>query len=273
MNIYGGIDGTGPSDDQVYRRDFANSFVRKIWSDWENVQAYYLRGPHAHGMSTGVRSRVIAQKVKERYSAQLITARQNPQFPHLMPRIFLAGYSRGGSAVIDAARSLGGQGIPVHCLILFDAVDRSATSDGGIIPANVRYCFHAKRSPRANSRTSFGNTGNSAARGVDFRTKRGGFFCTHGGLGGCPWTQPAGGGFIREGYVGETGGTVVSTILGGAVLGPLINNEIRAAETTAITVAQDRIGSRQVWNWMEPLIREAKNAPYPEIARVEAAGG
>ncbi len=179
MDIFGGIDGTGPYSDKKYKTGFENSNVIKLsrlpWSGG----GFYDRGPGADGFSTGFRADEMAAKVARAYRNAAGTTGSSPsRVVSILPRIFLSGYSRGGAAVTNVAHTLNDQGIPVHCLLLFDAVDRSATIWRSSVPSNVRLCFHAKRSPRSDSRTSFGNCSTTAQGNVRLVSRE--FMCTHG---------------------------------------------------------------------------------------------
>lgn len=100
--------------------------------------------------------------------------------------VFLAGYSRGAAIVIQAARDLNLDDIPVQAMFLFDAVDRSRTLGGTeVIAANVLHVYHAVRDGAARSRMSFGTTGRRAFHGHAYKEKA--FRTTYGGMGGCPW--------------------------------------------------------------------------------------
>ena len=61
-------------------------------------------------------------------------------------RLMLAGYSRGGSAAIMACEMLERDGVSVDSLFLFDAVARDEFPGGKVIPANVSFSRHARRS-------------------------------------------------------------------------------------------------------------------------------
>jgi len=79
--------------------------------------------------------------------------------------INLVGHSRGGAACIYVAPELHKQDIPVHSMLLFDAVDRTAGIDSTRIPPNVGYCLHLMRDPSlVTFFTACPRTGNSAPR-------------------------------------------------------------------------------------------------------------
>ena len=222
MIIYAGIDGTGPWSDKTYKRDFEHSFVNTLHKRWPYPgMSFYHRGPSLLGMETDNLARKVCKFVEKQVDKGKAKG------------VILAGYSRGGAAVIEAAKYLDGwfTDIFVDGLFLFDAVDRS-TEVGGVIfdtpiSKTVRKCYHAMRNPRSGSRESFGNCG----RRVQDKTKtllieKNSFFCTHGGMGGVPWEGKAGV-KIDEGWPDNA---------------------------TNITPAQDKIGSTQVKNWMFPRV-------------------
>ena len=117
------VDGTGPSDDGQYAVDMAGSFCKQIAAT-TTCQASYWRGPSLLGFETSS----IAEEVIAAMRAAL-------------EDVVLVGYSRGGAAVIQAAKC----GIPVKAMFLFDAVDRSAISDLEVVSANVAKVYHARR--------------------------------------------------------------------------------------------------------------------------------
>ncbi|MCB9267550.1 MAG: DUF2235 domain-containing protein [Lewinellaceae bacterium] len=124
--------------------------------------------------------RITGQKLDRRFlilnkkdQSQLRKATENKL------RICLIGHSRGAYACIAIAYKLP---LPVYFMGLYDAVDRHFTS-GDIDPniiRNVDYVAHALRSPKVESRTSFGNTG-KFTEGKKMEME---FFTTHGGIGG-----------------------------------------------------------------------------------------
>jgi pimeloyl-ACP methyl ester carboxylesterase len=59
--------------------------------------------------------------------------------------IYLAGYSRGGSAAVIAAQMLADKGVPVTGLFLFDPVARHGSASSDVVPANVAAAFTARR--------------------------------------------------------------------------------------------------------------------------------
>jgi hypothetical protein len=192
MIIFGGVDGTGVWNDQEYRETFRFSFVHILYRNWTYGPRNYERGPvtldNKPSDSTFLSAYKTYRHVKENWKAG-------------ESAVFLAGYSRGGAAVIEVAKSLEADYIPVECLILFDPVDR--TGQVGLpwkntpIASSVKKVIYAKRSPAAMSRESFKNCGllMEDGRPTPYET----FFATHGGLGGVPWPEPKNGGLIDEG--------------------------------------------------------------------------
>jgi pimeloyl-ACP methyl ester carboxylesterase len=279
MDIFGGIDGTGPYSDSEYAAAFANSNVSKLarMAGWAGG-SFYDRGPGADGLSTGARADEMAAKVVHAYQAATRLrpgAVAGPPGANRQPRIFLAGYSRGGAAATNIAHTLNDQNIPVHCLLLFDAVDRSATIWRTIVPANVRHCYHAIRSPRSGSRTSFGNCSTTAQAGLRIVPME--FMCTHGAMGGMPWPAAETDGFIHErdvttaadgilswGTLGKVASAIGTTALTGSLAaGAAAAHMYDGASRTNITLAQESAGNVGVWNWMVGNLNTAKAAYTP----------
>ena len=252
MDIFGGIDGTGTSDDTLYAKEFAKSHVRTLHSQWTTPYSLYDRGPSLMGTETGFKARILAMAMKSFWE---IAGSSTPAADRAPNRLFIAGYSRGGAAAVEACHILKDAGIPVHCLMLLDAVERTQTVSKTVVPANVRYCFHARRDPAAASRQSFGNCSTTTETGVAYTERS--FFCTHGGVGGCPWTTAAEGGFISEWTDGwALGAKVMDTafrVQTGVPLSPL-----RMVQSTRVTPAQDAIGSQESLFWMRANLGRAK---------------
>lgn len=258
MDIYFGIDGTGPSNNDEYRTDFTNSFVRKIWSTWAAGNAGYLRGPSLLGSETaglaGEGTRWIVNRVRDLEKTKQPT------------RLFLSGYSRGGAAIVEVANQLKSQGIKVHCMMLFDAVDRSNLGSTDVIPSNVTLAYHAMRDPKAASREIFGNCATRAAGGVAYTSKT--FFCTHGAMGGTPWTTAGEHGRIREVDGSQRTGAravagAVGRVIGGPLFGPMGERLGQAGADvvieTNVTLEQERAGSAAVWKWMSDNLTLARS--------------
>ena len=248
FDIYVGVDGTGPDSNAEYATAFRNSYVNQLRNKSFGVSEYE-RGPTLTGSETGRLASWAAGRAEHHYRTNKIRGPNTP-------RIFMAGYSRGGAAVIEACQQMNDRGIPVQGPLLFDAVDRSYTVERTeTVPSNVRYCRHAIRQANSGSRQSFGNCGLLAARGVDWVTPKE-FLTTHGGMGGTPWgasAATAGGGRISEGDNSIRG--VLRAV--GNVPTPQAWIASRAASAvyeyamaTEVTPEQERRGSEGVWNWM-----------------------
>lgn len=225
MIAFAGIDGTGVISNTQYQKDFKESHVSKLYRNWPWPElAFYSRGPSMLGLETGVLAQMAYGWCKNLFDKGKAKG------------IFLAGYSRGGAAAIEAANFLHGffWNTQVNCLILFDAVDRS-TEVGGLIfdtpvRGNVEICLHAMRKPEAKSRESFGNCGQTISDSEKTLLVSKKFFCTHGGVGGTPWVGGKPGDFIdEEGVDGKT----------------------------AITYEQDQRGAKEVWDWIKPKVDAA----------------
>ena len=187
------VNGTGPRGplyDEVMRHSFCQQLGRKLAS-----QSFYLRGPSLLGLE--VRGEAAAA-----YRWLVAAFRADPT-----TRLMLAGYSRGGSAAIMACEMLERDGIPVDSLFLFDAVARDEFPGGKVIPANVGFSRHARRSLSAEFvakyagaldgvglfggfenpiRPLFGNVG-LTWRGDGDHQPAERFLGSHGALGGVGW--------------------------------------------------------------------------------------
>ena len=247
FDIYVGVDGTGPDSNAEYSTAFKNSFVNQM-RQRNFAVAEYERGPTLTGSETGTLASWAAARAEHHYRTTKVRSQNTP-------RIFLAGYSRGGAAVIEACHKLNDNGVPVQGLMLFDAVDRSYTVERTeTIPANVRYCRHAIRQANAGSRQSFGNCGTQASRGVNWVTPKE-FLTTHGGMGGTPWGKAAATG---SGRISEADNSLRGIIRAvGKVPTPQTWIVSKAASAvyeysmaTEVTPEQEKRGSDGVWNWM-----------------------
>ena len=222
MITYAGIDGTS-TEEETYGKTYYNSFINRLFRN-ELVQftdPWYLRGPYLSGNDTDGRARDCARNVRDLWKGGKAKA------------IFLGGHSRGGAAVIEVAKWLAEENIPVECMILFDAVDRSDRVGGAVwntpIARTVKRVIYAQRDVlRTCSRLSFGNCGFTHSSGTDFFHEK--FFATHSGVGGVPWPQATLPGTSipnPTGYIWEPGELVSSHV----------------------TPQQDAAGSQQAWGW------------------------
>lgn len=128
------VDGTGPFLDRTYASDMRHSFCRQMYTNGEDVNGNYERGPSNDGMTTRAKGIRAADFIKEKHRI------------HPKDKIFLAGYSRGGSAVLYAAAALQSAKIDVDGMFLFDPVARHVIPGGETIPANVKAVWVARRS-------------------------------------------------------------------------------------------------------------------------------
>ncbi|MES2774754.1 MAG: hypothetical protein V4722_11250 [Bacteroidota bacterium] len=181
------IDGTGVFDDATYRSDFQNGFLKRLERNFTgHGEVRYWRGPITFDIdSAGIRDEVVAFLMSGRGTGPA-------------HQVVIAGYSRGAAIAISVANFLHHQNLyppafdvngsfDIPLLLLFDAVNRSSTlEETEYIPPTVQKCFHAKRDPRVTSRWYFGNCASNPADSIDYRERH--FFCTHAGMGGCPWT-------------------------------------------------------------------------------------
>ncbi|MFN0114446.1 MAG: hypothetical protein ACKVPY_07205 [Paracoccaceae bacterium] len=251
MDIFGGVDGTGTDDDKKYAVEFANSHVNTLFKQWTTPHRFYDRGPALVGAETGDKARMLAMAMKA--SWQIAGTRAG--LARTPNRLFIAGYSRGAAAAVEACHMLKDAGIPVHCLMLFDAVERTNTVSRTTVPGNVRHCFHARRDPSAASRQSFSNCSTRAEPGVKYSEKF--FFCTHGGVGGCPWSKAAEGGVVSE---WDGGWALAAHLLDTAfrMHTGIPVSPVRGLQNTRVTPAQDKTGSRASWDWMHGNLMRAR---------------
>lgn len=245
MFIISGIDGTGDYNDIEYKKHFKESYVKKLTSNVEKLNiGIYRRGPSTEGYSTARRGADAANEIAGIAAA---TAALDKKCG-----IFLTGFSRGGASVIHAAQLLGERKIGVDALFLFDAVDRAIGVDSAIIPPTVKTVYHALRSKDTDSRTLFSNTG---TRYYKEKTKyvHKWFHCTHGAIGGTPWTHA---GVDKAIY--ETSGTSYGMALLLTKSSPVPANVIVQgaahlylyASRTKVTLEQEKTQSVAVQDWM-----------------------
>lgn len=194
------VDGTGADDDGQYRKDMAASFCRTLANQLGPQAAFYQRGPAMAGMEVRGEALRAAGWLRREHAAA-------PE-----AKLMVAGYSRGGSAVIMACELLEGAGVPIHSMFLFDPVARHLYEGGEVIPANVSYSRIARRdqsvafvmkyegtlktSERLGNtsnpcRPAFGNTGLDW-RGFNDHETPTAFKGSHGALGGVGWA------FVKE---------------------------------------------------------------------------
>lgn len=245
MIVFAAVDGTS-SEEDTYKETFHNSFVNRLHRN-ELVpfsDTWYIRGPYTSGRDTAVRAEAAYSWVSDRWKSGAAKA------------VFLGGYSRGGAAVIEVAKWLKERdGIPVECLILFDAVDRTDTLGGWIwntpIASTVKRVVYPQRDIlRTQSRLTFGNCGfmRESDATVFLHQK---FFATHGGLGGVPWTVA----------VDPYAGIPILTIW-----------EFGEPKATLVTPAADHDGSRDVWSWAKSHIAFAHQLCQQRLGREAPTG-
>lgn len=258
-DILGAIDGTGPSSNADYAVDFKTSNVTKLCGNAGKFSiAGYLRGPSALGLETQGSANSITNWVEQKIKANQKMQAGGTGVAIAQPKVFLTGYSRGGAAVINASHQLKRRGVEVHCLMLFDAVDRSTMGDTDEIPDNVNWAFHAMRDPMAGSREMFGNCGTRIAPGVIHYSKK--FYCTHGGMGGTPWDKVGDSGFIEEMTTGEKTGVVAAgTLAGGFYGGYKAKQFADKNDFTKVTMAQEKKGTEEVWAWMQKNLSDIRH--------------
>ncbi|MEP6850079.1 MAG: hypothetical protein ABI999_14565 [Acidobacteriota bacterium] len=223
MGILVGIDGTGSAflpgagRDQEYDVAFANSFVKRICNAG-GTNSRYFRGPVALGGG-------LVPAINDAFTFISQTKNRGVSEP-----VLLTGYSRGAAGVVSLAKKLKNARIDVQAMLLFDCVDRHLFIDAEIIPDNVKYVHHVIRDPASSSRESFGNDGLLYYKGKTNYPAAYKFLCTHGGMGGCPWTPGP-----------------------GQLMSDLIN-EGGVDGATTITFQQDANVSTQIWAFCQAFI-------------------
>jgi hypothetical protein len=288
--VFAGVDGTGPDDNAKYKEAFQRSFVKTIFQRCPTIYKQYWRGPTTAGLETSglsdevvafVEDSILSNKTASatRHLAvalphgQVLTAAGPTKKPDPI-KVCLAGYSRGGAAVIMAAADLD----PIHVdyLILFDAVDRSPNfSSAAWIPKNVKEVWYPRRDSAAGSREGFGNCGNDyLEKFTNVHRKK--FYATHGGIGGTPWcTDPdlkarlrdkdgrpsaAWNEKIQEIDPDSEAKAIGAAEVAGAVspllqpFVPMVEKRIEEEANTNVTFKQDLDGSRAVWEWIAPQL-------------------
>lgn len=140
------VDGTGDPD--TYDQDMARGFCKRLE---RKAKGRYWRGPALDGWATTGIAGLVTDAVIEWRNAG-----------NGGNKLFLAGHSRGGAAVIFAAQALKPRGVEIEAMFLFDAVDRTVNfRSAESIPGNVRHCYHAMRD---SSLSSYYSDGVLAAR-------------------------------------------------------------------------------------------------------------
>jgi hypothetical protein len=246
-----GIDGTGSAvlpgagRNAEYDVAFANSFVKRMCD--ANPFARYFRGPLALGGE-------LPEAIDGGVNYILGMRRQLPDAP-----ILLTGYSRGAAGVVVVAKRLKKLNISVRALMMFDCVDRHIAFDADVIPNNVENVCHVIRDPAGRSRLSFGNDGMRYNPPTNYIVPVRMFMCTHGGMGGTPWTIPTGKSptdFIDEGALEAS--VSARTPLSPADIIPGVRGvrELRTISNyhTNITYEQDIRVSRNVWDHVQPFL-------------------
>lgn len=233
MPILVGIDGTDDSwrlnaaRNARYDAAFAKSFVRQLCPDNKNNAKYY-RGPLADGGYLHVAINEGVEFIRTRKRA----------LPN--EQVLLTGYSRGALGAVVIAKRLKDLNIKVRALMMFDCVDRHVAFDADVIPDNVEYVCHVIRNPAARSRATFGNDGmRYNPRTTNYPTATM-FMCTHGGMGGVPWTGGAADELIDEGTA--------------EALASPVRMEPVWTYRTNVTYERDAAESRRVWDHVQPFL-------------------
>ena len=154
----------------------SNSSVYKFCSDYRGIKKY-LNGPASSDGLLSVDG--IVDEAIDFFG-------DVPEGVRWRDGLDLVGHSRGGLVVIRFAKKLRTKypAAFIRFMGLYDAVDRCAWGTGSdVVTENVKLVVHARRNPKAKSRTSFGNCG---VRGGQ-KYVQGFFMGTHSAIGGDPW--------------------------------------------------------------------------------------
>lgn len=253
MDLFLGIDGSGAFGNATYAKVFQDSFVPRLANKGPFFKRHYMRGPSTSGAET--MSLVVTGHAWVTNQIEDCNRHKQPY------RLFMAGYSRGGAAVVEIAHRLKGNGIKVHTLLLFDAVDQSFIPDAraNVIPSNVSYAFHAMRDPKAGSREFFGNCATKFEGKVQAVKRY--FFCTHGAMGGTPWGKEAVGktGKIEEMTDAEKAAAVAA--VGLTIDIRKLNETKKQADIhdfTNVTLDKEITEGEAVWSWMNDKLAIAR---------------
>src|SRR5258708_15533689 len=141
------VDGTGAYKEREYEVEMKDSFCQQLSKRLGIVASNYYTGPGLWGYWT-------ADTAKN--ACELVQSWRKAPVPAREKTISLAGYSRGGAAVIQIAKWLNNAAwlaadkfppdpIPIKAMFLFDPVDRDVSLDGDRIPSNVATCYVAFR--------------------------------------------------------------------------------------------------------------------------------
>lgn len=242
--IYAGVGGTGPWDNGEYlEANGPETFVKKLSIQWPyGAGKVYYRGPGVEGIGTN--TTIVGRLVGDVMDLKGKMAD--------CKGIVLCGHSRGGAAVIVAARRLMMLGVSVDALVLLDPVNCTPSPESHFIPSNVKHVIKAMRGITTLSRPTWGNCGsvwNPQTTACDWDH----FFGTHAAMGGQVWNTTNAGGFIHE-----------------------------TAEhfATRVTLANDVTARTLVWNFFYPKLTKICDAlvqssatTAPQVREQPAAGG
>ena len=208
------IDGTGPGNDDDYDIALINSFCSQLKSKLGG-KAHYQRGPKWHGVNTENYGLLAANILEMKYKKDTNV------------RLFLAGYSRGGSSALIAAKRLQKKGITVEGIILFDPVAKHVGEKVEKLPGNVRRSliiarredpkFVKKYEGKINDagpnlgpayidnpiRPGWGKTFTNLTNFCSPDHRYHLILASHGALGGSGWTDPGDAVFVEEDVSGQ----------------------------------------------------------------------
>lgn len=230
------------------------------------TQKYFDHGPDEH--ATGWDCGKILDRAWEWLRRKLSGSPQ--------ASIFLVGHSRGGHIVTELAIRLAdyrvgdfqpmilapgsprprGEVQPVEFLGLFDAVDMTTSlGDTSAVPANVKSCYHARRSPETGSRKAWGNTAIRSDNPSPNAYVEKFFDATHGAIGGA-FPEDCEGGIGAKVGAATTAGYVMFGVAGGVVAG-LATANVNASCSVPVTAAQNAMLGREAFAFVQEGAKKA----------------
>ncbi|MBI4902325.1 MAG: LysM peptidoglycan-binding domain-containing protein [Acidobacteria bacterium] len=231
--IYAGVGGTfsdflggiGWGNNNGYiAENGPDTFVKNLAIEWPyGPGKLYYRGPGVDGVGTNttIVHRLVSEVMELRGKMSDCKG------------VVLCGHSRGGAAVVVAARRLMMRGVDVDALILLDPVNCTPWPESHAIPSNVKHVIKAMRNPFTKSRPLWGNCGtiwNPFTTSCDWDH----FYGTHAAMGGQEWKADS----LVGGYIYEL-----------PEIGP-----------TMVTLSDDVAARADVWNFFYPRMRKICDA-------------
>ena len=225
MAIIFGIDGVRVVSRKGQSNTHRNSFVRRIVENSSSVsqERRYLSGPSGASGS-------LDESIENGYSF----VRSRFRAAQGDSPVLLTGFSRGAAGIITLSRRLEKRNVPVKAILLFDAVDKFASSGVSSIPNSVKNVLHVRRHPESKSMPGLASVGKRSSSPTVYEEKL--FKCTHAAMGGMPWSWE----------MGQTPSDLIDEASATASFG----TANRSTQTT-ITFTQEESVSKEVWNYVQ----------------------